>query len=377
MKNVLCLLIFLCFTLVCNGQNREHFKLYGEISNGYDGKVFFSRVFESSKDTTVIADNGHFLIEGNVVEPTLATLEYADKKFSFYIESGELNISISPSLPGGFKLIGSQTQIDKEELDKMNLSTISFQDSIWKIYAVKRKEADSPEKQRLGELMDSLNQEEKSVMIKFIKSHPNSFVSLDKLIYVDIDRHPIDTIRGWFNRFSDQLKECESGQRINKMLRRYEATKIAQQAPTFSTIGYNGEEIDLTSFKGKTVILEFWASWCVPCLESISHLKTVYQKYKNKGLVVIGISIDSDINKWVTGIKKHQLDIWPQALAIVNKESAKKGLISEVEIESKYPTSPIPRMLVIDPKGKIIKKWNGYGEEYRKEQDEFFENYFK
>ena len=377
MKNVLCLLVFLCFILVCNGQNRENFKLHGEISNGYNGKVFFSRVFGSSKDTTVIADNGHFLIEGTVSEPALATLEYADKKFSFYIEAGELNISISPSLPCGFKLIGSQAQSDKEELDKMNLSTISLMDSIWKIYVVKREEADSPEKQRLGELMDSLHQERKLIMIEFIKSHPNSFVSLDNLIYIDIDSHPIDTIRGWFNRFSDQLKKYESGQRIDKMIRRYEATDLGQQAPAFSTIGHNGEIIDLASFKGKTVILEFWASWCVPCLESISHLKTLYYNYQNNGLVVIGISIDSDINKWVTGIKKHQLDMWPQALAIVDKESAKKGFISEAEIASQYPTNPIPRMLVIDQKGKIIKKWNGYGEEYRKEQDDFFEDYFK
>ena len=64
-------------------------------------------------------------------------------------------------------------------------------------------------------------------------------------------------------------------------------------------------------------------------------------------------------------------------LSIRDKESEKKGFISEVGIASKYPTNPIPRMLVIDQKGKIIKKWNGYGEEYRKEQDEFFENYFK
>lgn len=272
--------------------------------------------------------------------------------------------------------MGSKTQEENEKFENMTLSNTLLRESLHKVYIESKKEGDSLQMQQAGFLLDSLLHERRLNNIKFVKLYPNSFVSLDRLINVSIDDYPIDTIRNWFNHLSDDVKNCAAGKNLDKIIRSNENTAIGLPAPDFTTIGYNEEKISLSSFKGKTVILEFWASWCAPCIQSIPHLKTLYHKYKDKGLVVIGISIDSNKNNWATAIKKYLLDIWPQALAIVDIENARKGQISDSEIISLYPTNSIPRILVINTKEKIIKKWVGYSSEQEKEQDKFFENYF-
>ena len=370
---LLCLAFMFLNAILCYGQKTAEFRIHGVIEDGYNGNV--TLLYDHKLDT-IWVNKGDFFIKGNIQCPVGANLYYLNKEFSFYIEPGDLKLSISSSLPKGFKLLGSKTQEENEKFENMTLSNTLLRESLHKVYIESKKEGDSLQMQRAGFLLDSLLHERRLNNIKFIKLYPNSFVSLDRLINVSIDDYPIDTIRNWFNHLSDDVKNCAAGKNLDKIIRSNENTAIGLPAPDFTTIGYNEEKISLSSFKGKTVILEFWASWCAPCIQSIPHLKTLYHKYKDKGLVVIGVSIDSNKNNWATAIKKYLLDIWPQALAIVDIENARKGQISDSEIISLYPTNSIPRILVINTKGKIIKKWVGYSSEQKKEQDKFFENYF-
>ena len=371
---ILLYLTFISFNIIpCYGQKTTEFRLHGTIEDGYNG---YATLLYDYKLDTIRVNKGHFFIKGDIQSPVDANFHYSNKGFSFYIEPGDLKLSISSSLPKGFKLFGSKTQKESEEFENMTLTNTLLRDSIYKIYKNSKKEGDSLQIQRTGFLLDSLLHERRLNNIKFVKLYPNSFVSLDRLINVSIDDYPIDTIRSWFNHLSDDVKNCAAGKNLNKIIRTNENTAIGLPAPDFTTIGYNEEKISLSSFKGKTIILEFWASWCIPCIQSIPHLKALYHKYREKGLIVIGISIDSNKNNWIAAIKKNQLDIWPQALAIVDIKNARKGQISDSEIISLYPTNSVPRILVINTKGKIIKKWVGYSPEQEKEQDEFFEEYF-
>lgn len=264
-------------------------------------------------------------------------------------------------MPHGFQLTGSITQKEFKELENMALPITSLRDSIQKINK-KIKESRSPQKQKLRFLLDSLFQERRLIDLNFLKLHPNSFLSLDLIVCMYPD-YPADSLKYWYNHLSDNLRNSAHGNEVYKTIQLFEKPAINHPAPDFTTIGYNGEKICLSSLRGKTVILDFWASWCVPCLESISHLKTLYHKYQNNGLVVIGISIDNDKAKWIKAIEKHKLNIWQQTL--------------NVDIKSLYPIFSIPVMIVIDKNGKIIKKWVGNSSEQKKEQNDFFEKYFK
>lgn len=349
--SILLYIAFIFFNIApCNGQKATEFKLHGIIGNTYNGKIIFTC---TSVSDTLNVNNGSFIIAGNIQYPELACLEYANQRLFFYIEPREMNLVIPSSLSDEFNLSGSETQKENEEFENMTLASNTLRDSISKIYTKISEEEDSQQKLRLEFLIDSLFQERELISIKFIKQHSNSFVSLYRLASLNKDEYPVDSIRGWFNHLSNNLRNSQLGNKVDKTIRLLENTNTSFIAPDFTTISYNGEKISLSSFRGKTVILEFWASWCVPCMKSIPHLKTIYHKYKDRGLVVIGISTDNDKSRWANTIKRYQLNIWPQVL---DKEKVRKECISDLEIATLYSTTPVPKMIVINKEGKIIKK---------------------
>lgn len=102
--------------------------------------------------------------------------------------------------------------------------------------------------------------------------------------------------------------------------------------------------LKLSSLRGKYVLLDFWASWCGPCLGEMPNVKHLYAKYHKKGLEIYGVSLDDKADKWKAAIAKHELK-W-------NHVSSLKGWNCPVAKE--YNVTGIPRMYIIDPSGRII-----------------------
>jgi cytochrome c biogenesis protein CcmG/thiol:disulfide interchange protein DsbE len=117
-------------------------------------------------------------------------------------------------------------------------------------------------------------------------------------------------------------------------------------APQFSLKDINGKEVSLSDFKGKVVILDFWATWCGPCRSEIPDFIALQKKYGGKGLQVIGISVDKDKNALSKFYKDNGMN-YPVAL-------------TDGAVESKYGgIRGIPTTFIIDKSGKIVKKYVG------------------
>lgn len=108
----------------------------------------------------------------------------------------------------------------------------------------------------------------------------------------------------------------------------------------------DGKEIRLSDYVGKKqlILLDFWASWCIPCIQEVPLLKKLQEKYKNQGLQVVGVSVDSDREKWQGALNKHQ----PAGIQI----SELKGWESVSRVD--YGVQAIPFTVLIDASGKIL-----------------------
>lgn len=124
-----------------------------------------------------------------------------------------------------------------------------------------------------------------------------------------------------------------------------------KKGSTIPHIAYNdpdGKKIDINSFKGKYVLVDFWASWCGPCRKAIPEIKELYTQYKSQGLEVLSVSVDTDMTAWRKAMSEEKMP-WPQVLS-PNKD---KTLAD-------FMISGIPTLYLIDREGRIVEKYTGF-----------------
>ncbi|MBF0472201.1 MAG: TlpA family protein disulfide reductase, partial [Nitrospirae bacterium] len=126
--------------------------------------------------------------------------------------------------------------------------------------------------------------------------------------------------------------------------------KVGSPAPDFSLKDINGKTITLTSIKGNVIGLEFFATWCPPCRDSIPHLNNLYARYKAKGLLVYGVNLDSNIN--AETLKK-----------FANENNVQYNiLLSDGSVGKFYNINSIPVTYIIDKQLNIIDEYVGFSE---------------
>lgn len=159
-----------------------------------------------------------------------------------------------------------------------------------------------------------------------------------------------------FTEVEDYKKEA-----ANKLTK---ASKVMAGMPVPS-ISYNdpeGKPVAIESYKGKVLLLDFWASWCGPCRASIPKVKQLYEKYGPSGFDVLSISIDDNEKAWRKAMADEKMP-WKQVLSPNKKETM-----------SAFLFSIIPSLYLIDKEGKIVKFYAGFTEELEKKLKEIFEN---
>lgn len=308
------------------------------------------------KDTVSVKE-GKFQFQGFINEPSYVHLIGSKAKgnyASFYLEPVKQTILLEENTFGNFVLSGSFTQKQEDTLKKVIGAVyanykgwLEESDSILKLYS---KEKDSSTRAKLNEELNHLRKRNaivydsaRKVTLLFIANHPNSYISPSYLSTFLVNRTiSNDSVEILFNQFTDRIKNSMAGRDIKEELIKRRANI---EAPAFTINDINGKNFSLSDLKGKYVLLDFWASWCIPCVKQIPELKSVFKKYNPKGFEIIAISIDEDKEKWIDAVKKHQLqNFW--------------NVLANNEVHEKYSNTrqPIPSQLLINRQGIII--WN-------------------
>jgi len=345
MKNLF--IIFLLFIILSGCNNNSHFVINGQMGGHDDEKVYLAKYVNNDFLLTdsALLNKGKFLFVGNQETPELFYILNSKKTSfkGFFLENGEINVTGHPDSLWNAKVSGSISQdeydrfySDLEEIrTKLSLSNIKM-DSV-------RKSNNKELFEIYKRTFDSVRMSYFKFMSDYIDAHPGSSVSIE----IIMDNYPSlspERLESWINRLEPSLKETERVTMLFHILETMKKVAIGQPAQDFIQNDTTGEPIKLSSFYGKYLLLDFWASWCGPCRDENPNLVAVYKRFHNTGFNIVGISLDEDREKWLAAIKDDNLT-WTQ---ISDLKGAKN------EAAHLYGVVVIPDNFLLDKDGKII-----------------------
>ena len=378
MKYFLPLLVLLFSFTHSIGQSKPStaYSIKGHIKNWNGNLIYFSckgigvnRIW----DSTIIKDNA-FAFKGNLDEPSngfITTLK-SDRVKNLKDKNITERIFISPSAMTIYlvldsfhkaKITGSKYQNEYQALENSKRKFYNKIEPISKLYdslneeyiKLTKLENTEAEKLILETKMDSINRILESFGAKctkvdkaFFTTNPNSYITtyLLKDYYSSLS---LKELKYYYDRMLPSTKKWEYGIKLKEAISSLQNGSPGSTATNFSEADIKGDSLSLSQFKGKYILLDFWASWCKPCRAGNPELISLYKKYKDKGIEFIGIADDNGSeDKWKLAIEKDNINIWRHIL--------------DKSIGNAYAVHSIPLQILIDPKGIIIGRFGEGGE---------------
>jgi len=334
-------------------------------------KAYLLYQFEGNKyiDSATLKD-ASFKFTGYISQPVNATLVFDNsgkgmsallrRKSSiadalrFYIHPGNIVITADQNIA---EAIFSLSPINKDNyILQQRLKSIYRRQVLISQRLVAERDTNKLKAEKFT--LDSLEYARVPILKAFMMQHPDSYISLVAL--QDYERYLLgkdaytlsvthmEEIERMFSMLSADQRNTVLGKQVTYELTSMKTLKVGAPAPDFMQPDADEKPVQLSQFKGKYVLLDFWASWCGPCRKDNPAMVQIYHDFKNRNFTILGISLDDRAGKddWLKAIKDDGLE-WLQVSDLKHWDN---------RVVKLYSINAIPESILIDPNGRIAAK---------------------
>ena len=353
MKKILTIGLGLAFLVSC-GSKQDGFTLKATVTGDLDNgtRVFLKTADSINRmmdvDTTVV-ENGAFSFSGVQNEPKLhyITLETAMGNIPLVLENGKIEVKFQKDSMNFARVKGTpQNELFMTFLNEsreLSDRARSMQNDM----RTAAQQRDTATVTALREEYIEFQDDVKNFNVDFAKENPDALISvliISNLMMGKVIPH--DEIKALYDGLSPEMKATDPGKKLQEQLDNAKSTEIGGVAPEFSAPTPDGNRLALSDVKGKLTLVDFWAAWCRPCRAENPNIVNVYNKYHDKGLNIIGVSLDTRAEDWTKAIEADGL-AWNHISNLKRFQDPVARL---------YNINAIPAAFLIDENGVIVAK---------------------
>ncbi len=349
MRNYFLIFVFAMAAVSCHIA-KDEYSVQGTIAGVETGKVYLQKLVGGQPKSIDSANivGGKFTFKGKMALPDLRILRLNEKQYfaQFFLENADITVKAKKDSLRNTKITGSPSQdvfqIYVSEMERLNKEGAALKN---KYYAAKNvgnnSEADKAKIDYQAMMDNNL------VFTKnFVKEHSSSIVAAyitAGQLAMQIDENELESI---VSKFPPEFNTTDYVIKLKDMIQEQKKTSVGNLAPDFTMNDPDGKPIQLSSLRGKVVLVDFWASWCSPCRQENPNVVKLYEQYHSKGFEILGVSLDREKEKWLQAIKDDKLS-WIHVSDLQFWQNAAARM---------YGVYNIPQSFLLDKEGKIIGK---------------------
>lgn len=329
----------LCSTLATSGQ-QVHIR--GDIKGMGDGEfVIMFREGAVSKTDKVKVVQDKFTWTASMPYPQKIQLNFPRRGVTAYVESGVIEMNGHIDSLKMIRITGSKIQMEADAYEQLLQPVTEQEGPLYQKYGKVNKD----EQLKIEQKLQGIKQQKRALVEHYITQKPESVFSL-MLVSERALLGDYASIKPLFDKLGDSVKLIPEGKLLADRLTFLKRSEIGATIINFTQNDTDGKPVSFSTFRGKYVLIDFWASWCGPCRAENPNVLKAYNKYKDQNFTVVGISLDDKEENWKKAIQEDGMP-WTQLSDLKGRNN---------EVCKYYGIWGIPSTLLIDPQGIIIAK---------------------
>ena len=349
MRNLSLLVLLLLFIAACQS-NSTKYQISGTIAGLDSGKIYLVKAEKGQAvaiDTTDFID-GEFSFEGTIDVPELHYLRLNNRDYfaQFFLENEKIKIEANKDSLRDTKVTGSPTtDVFNEYIDELNLLNEQVREYQQK-YSAAMASGNQDEVDRIKIDVEATNENMTVFAKNFVKEHTSSIVAPFIALTQLVQQMDYPELKELVDLFPAELDASPYTKQLKEIVEKKGRTAVGTPAPEFTMNDPEGNPVSLASFRGKYLLIDFWASWCAPCRQENPNVVKAYNEFKDKGFDILGVSLDRDKAAWLKAIDDDKLS-WTHVSDLKYWKN---------EVAQLYGVNSIPHSVLLDPKGNVIAK---------------------